>query len=86
MGDGKGREDERMEEEAKERRRLLFRKSDRELSSQDVQEHMKTLIPYRSWCDQCIRGRGRNDPTSQEEESEDQGPSSPRDETMHSSR
>ena len=34
--------------------------------------HMKTHIPYRSWCAHCVRGRGRNDPTGPEEEGEDQ--------------
>ena len=33
-----------------------------EPSSQEVQEHMKTHIPYRSWCAHCVRGSGRNDP------------------------
>ena len=62
MEDGKGREDEWMQEEAEEGRKLLFRKSDREPSSHEVHEHMKTLISFRSWCDQRISGRGRNDP------------------------
>ena len=28
----------------------MFRKSENQPSSQEVQEHMKTHIPYRSWC------------------------------------
>ena len=33
------------------------RKSENQPSSQEVQEHMKTHIPYRSWCAYCLRGR-----------------------------
>ena len=70
--DGEGGEDEPMQEGAEEGR-PLFRKSENQSSSQEVQEHMKTHIPYRSWCAHCIRVRERNDPTGQEEEGEDQG-------------
>ena len=51
-----------MQEGAEEGRRPLFRKSENQPSSQEVQEHMKTHIPYRSWSAHCVRGRGRNDP------------------------
>ena len=71
MEDGEIGEDESMQEGAEEGRRPLFRKSENQPSSQEVQEHMKTHIPYRSWCAHCVRGR--NDPTGQEEEGEDQG-------------
>ena len=50
-----------MQDEAEELRRPLFRKSEDQPSSQEVQEHMKTHIPDRSWCAHCVRGRGRND-------------------------
>ena len=60
--DGEGGEDEPMQDEAEEGRRPLFRKSENQPSSQDVQEHMKTRISYRSWCAHCVRGRVRNDP------------------------
>ena len=62
MEDGEGGEDESMREGAEEGRRPMFRKSENQPSSQEVQEHMKTHIPYRSWCAHCVRGRGRNDP------------------------
>ena len=62
MVDGEGGEDESMQEEAEERRRPLFRKSENQPSSQELQEHMKTHIDYRSWCAHCVGGRGRNDP------------------------
>ena len=42
--------------------RPMFRKNENQPSSQEVQEHMKTHIPYRSWCAHCVRGRVRNDP------------------------
>ena len=28
-------------------------------SRQEVEEHMKTHIPYRSWCPHCVRGKAR---------------------------
>ena len=62
MEDGEGGEDESMQEGAEEGRRPMFRKSENQPSSQEVQEHMKTHIPYRSWCAHCVRGRERNDP------------------------
>ena len=57
MEDGEGGEDESMQEGAEEGRTPLFRKSENQPSSQEVQEHMKTHIPYRSWCAHCVRGR-----------------------------
>ena len=57
MEDGEGGEDELMQDEAEEGRRLLFRKSEKQPSSQEVQEHMKTHIPCRSWCAHSVRGR-----------------------------
>ena len=50
----------------------LFRKSENQPSSQEVQERMKTHIPYRSWCAHYVRGRERNDPHRCQEEEEDQ--------------
>ena len=49
-------------EDGEEERRPLFRKSENQPSSQEVQEHMKTHIPYHSCCAHCVRGNGRNDP------------------------
>ena len=62
MEDDEGGEDGSMQEGAEEGRRPIFRKSENQPSSQEVHEHMKTRIPYRSWCAHCVRGRGRNDP------------------------
>ena len=72
MEDGEGGEDESMQEETEEGRTLLLRKSENQPSSQEVQEHMKTHFPHRSWCAHCVGGRGKN-PTGQEEEGEDPG-------------
>ena len=73
MEDDEGGEDESMQEGAEEGRRPKFRKSENQPSSQEVQEHMKTHIPYRSWFTHCVRGRGGMIPTGQEEEGENQG-------------
>ena len=66
----KRREDESMRAppEEVEEKRPLFRKNENQPSNQEVQEHMKTHIPHRSWCAHCITRRERND-----------GPSLPRD-------
>ena len=45
MEDGEGGEDESMREGAEEGRRPMFRKSENQPSSQEVQEHMKTHNP-----------------------------------------
>ena len=49
MEDGEGGEDESMQEGTEEGRRHLFRKSENQPSSKEVQEHMRTHIPYRFW-------------------------------------
>ena len=61
MEDGEGGEDETMQEGSEEGMTPLFRKSENQPSSQEVQEHMKTHISYGSWCAHCVRGRRRND-------------------------
>ena len=55
MEDGERGKDESVQEEAEEGKRPLFRKSENQPPSQEVQEHMKTHIPHRSWCAHCIR-------------------------------
>ena len=65
--DGEGGEGESMQDEAEEARRPLFRKSENQPSSQEVQEHMMTHIPYRSCCAHCVRGRGGMIPSGEEE-------------------
>ena len=54
MGDGEGGEDESMQEGGDEGRRPMFRKSENQPSSQEVQEHVKSHTPHRSWCAQCV--------------------------------
>ena len=55
MEDDEGGEDGSMQEgRAEEGRRPIFRKSENQ-PSQDVQEHMKTHIPHRSWCAHCVK-------------------------------
>ena len=60
MEDGEGGEDESMQEEAEEGRRPCSERA--RISPRARQEHMKTHIPYRSWCDHCVRRKERNDP------------------------
>ena len=30
-------------------------------SKEEVEEHWKTHLPYRNWCEVCVRGRGKED-------------------------
>ena len=71
MEDGEGGEDESMQEGAEEGRRPLFRGSENQPSSQEVQEHMKTHIPLGALT--VSEEGGGMIPTGQEEEAEDQG-------------
>ena len=48
MEDGEGGEDESMQGRGRGREKTLFMKSENQPSSKEVQEHMKTHIPYRS--------------------------------------
>ena len=34
----------------------------RKPKAEDIDEHEKTHLPYRSWCRHCVRGRGRQMP------------------------
>ena len=51
-----------MQEGAEEGRKPLFRKSENQPSSWDVQGRIGTHILCRSWCAHCGRGRRRNNP------------------------
>ena len=57
MEDGEGGEDELMQEEAE---RHIFRKSENQPSSQEVQEHMKTHIVCTAKKKTCIRQSSSN--------------------------
>ena len=62
-----------MREGAGEGRRPMFRKSENQPSSQEVQKHTKTHFLCRSWCAHCVKKREEMIPTGQEEEGEDPG-------------
>ena len=50
------------QEDDEEGRAPVLRKGPVMPSKQEMEEHMATHIPYRDWCEHCVRGRGRNDP------------------------
>ena len=54
------------EEEGEEGARPKYRRVDNKPSQQEVDEHMMTHIPFRSWCPHCIRGK-KQSPATQEE-------------------
>ena len=39
----------------------MVKRMEQRPSQEDVDQHMLTHIPYRSWCDHCVRGRAVND-------------------------
>ena len=47
------------EAEMTEARRAVFRKAPDEPSKDEIEAHMKTHVPFRSWCAICVKGRGR---------------------------
>ena len=55
-----GEEEEGVEEESCEGRRSVGRKSPKEPTKVEKEEHERTHCPYRSWCEHCVRARARN--------------------------
>mgnify|MGYP001458192757 CR=1 FL=1 len=45
------------EEEAEEARKVKYMKCPHEPSQLEVEDHMINHMPYRSWCEHCIKGR-----------------------------
>ena len=52
-------EDEEGEEEA---RASVGKKSPKDPTRKQREEHSRTHMPYRSWCEDCVRSRARNAP------------------------
>ena len=61
------------EEEHEQGRRPLTRRSPLEPTRQEIEEHELTHTPYRSWCPQCVQGRGRQNAHKANKEKEDKG-------------
>ena len=47
-------------------------------SRQEREEHELTHTPYRSWCDHCVRARGRNQPHQQQRRTDEEDSNVPR--------
>ena len=56
----KEKEKEGKEEESCEGRKSVGRKSPKEPTKVEKEEHERTHCPYRSWCEHCVRARARN--------------------------
>jgi hypothetical protein len=56
----KEEEEEEEEEESSEGRKSVGRKSPKEPTKVEKEEHERTHCPYRSWCEHCVRARARN--------------------------
>ena len=61
------------EEEEEEARRPKVRKAPRGPTHKEREEHEATHLPYRAWCEHCVRGRGVRKPHigNKEESGED---------------
>ena len=58
MEEEEGKEGE--EEVSCEGRKSVGRKSPKEPTKVEKEEHERTQCPYRSWCEHCVRARARN--------------------------
>ena len=47
------------EEEAEEGNRPIYKDVEPRPSKNDIEEHMMTHIPFRSWCPHCVRGKAK---------------------------
>ena len=56
---------EEIEEESTERRKGIARqrvvKKPEEPSDEEIREHSTTHIPFRSWCEECVKGKAKED-------------------------
>ena len=43
-------------------------------TEREMVEHRKTHLPYRSWCEECVAGKGRDDPQRRQELEDDAKP------------
>ena len=50
------------EGEGEEARKSLGKKSPKDPTIRQREEHERTHMPYRSWCEDCVRSRARNAP------------------------
>ena len=41
-------------------------------SKREVEEHMATHIPFRSWCPHCVRGKSKSTPRAKRKEGEEE--------------
>ena len=62
--DEERRDEQEDEEDGEEGRKGKGLPSPPIVSRKEREEHELTHLPYRSWCPQCVRARGRNQPHS----------------------
>ena len=49
-----------IEDETEEGRVILGQKRVYAPSAKEYEDHMRTHIPYRRWCESCVRGKAKN--------------------------
>ena len=59
-GDVEAEEEEEVEGEVDEARVAVGRKSPKDPTKKEKEEHELTHIPFRSWCEHCVKSRARN--------------------------
>ena len=53
------------DEDGGEARTLRGKKSPKDPTARQREEHERTHMPYRSWCEDCVRAKGKKRPASQ---------------------
>ena len=76
----RGEEHDRMDEDGdkEEAQEPITRRAPRGPTKEEKEKHEATQLPFREWCQHCVRGRGRNKPhkkkTEEEEKEENKVP------------
>ena len=70
VGDVEAEEQEADEEEQMEAAEVRAKRGPTEPTEAEMLKHEATHVPYRSWCQHCVRGRGRRKPHYRRDEGE----------------
>ena len=70
---GVGFEDAEESEEEEEGRRPVLKRSPHQPTNEEIREHNVSHVPYRSWCPECVKGRGKEDHHKRVKDDEEKG-------------
>ena len=66
--------EEERDEEQEEGERPKKIRTDSKPSKEEVEEHMLTHMPYRSWCEHCVKGKAKGKPHARANREEGETP------------